>query len=331
MKIVFLNDFPFSLGFGGKEIQLQKYFDFLTKNNFKVELLSSWDKDAEYDIAHLFGSTKIIHSYVDILKNRDCRIILSPNFYSATPRLEKVLVTFFRRFPIPNIFSYRFHMFDKVDRLICNSPSERLQLQRIYNVPDDKIFVVRNGTDINDTKECSIDICKQIPSQYILSVGYFDERKRTVDLINAYKSSNYRNQYKLVLVGQARFALTTEKDLFDEISEDPDVYIFNDISPNSQELIELYRNAEAHLLPSVLETPGIANLEAASFRLPLFIGDCPPVRDYFGDEVYYVPSGTKNLTYHLNDFLGNLARYRPSTKDFSWEAAFKELTKIYEF
>jgi glycosyltransferase involved in cell wall biosynthesis len=331
MRIVYLNDFPYSLGFGGKEVQLNTYFDFLTQKNYKIERLQVWDNNVDFDVIHLFGSTKIIHSYIDILKNKECKIILSPNFYSGNPVLEKLLVLIFKKFPIPNIFSYRYIMFRNVDRLICNSVSESRQLQHIYKVPSEKIFVFPNGTDIKNIPEKTTKFSEGLPSQYILSVGYFDERKRTIDLITAYKKSKFKDKYKLILVGQPRFASLKKKELFKKITQDDDIIILDNITPNSTELISLYKNAKAHLLPSTLETPGIANLEAASFDLPLFIGDCLPVRDYFGDEVYYVTKDKKDLTEHLNKFLGDLLNYQPRRKNFSWKVALTGLAKIYEF
>jgi glycosyltransferase involved in cell wall biosynthesis len=42
--------------------------------------------------------------------------------------------------------------------------------------------------------------------------------------------------------------------------------------------------------PSVYETPGLVNLEAAAMGCSLAIGDCPPVHEYFGDRVVYFDS-----------------------------------------
>jgi glycosyltransferase involved in cell wall biosynthesis len=45
--------------------------------------------------------------------------------------------------------------------------------------------------------------------------------------------------------------------------------------------------SQVHVCPSLFETPGLANIEAAAMGCKLAVGDSKPVREYFKDEAIY--------------------------------------------
>ncbi len=62
------------------------------------------------------------------------------------------------------------------------------------------------------------------------------------------------------------------------------------------EVLSRLRGARVHVCPSRLETPGLANLEAAAMGCVLVVPDCPPVREYFADEaIYFQPDDPASL------------------------------------
>jgi glycosyltransferase involved in cell wall biosynthesis len=72
----------------------------------------------------------------------------------------------------------------------------------------------------------------------------------------------------------------------------------------SEELMDLYKNAEALVFPSLQEGFGIPLLEAVNFNLPIFCSDIPIFREIMEDEAHYFdPSSEADLLHVLSQFV----------------------------
>lgn len=60
-----------------------------------------------------------------------------------------------------------------------------------------------------------------------------------------------------------------------------------DTPPSYEEVVMLYRSADAMILPSLSEGFGLPMLEAALMRLPIFCSDIPPLRETGDSEAFY--------------------------------------------
>lgn len=95
----------------------------------------------------------------------------------------------------------------------------------------------------------------------------------------------------------------------------------------------LYRSARVHVLPSWFETPGLSSLEAASHGCRIVVGDCEPVREYFGHHaVYCDPRSVDSIREAVHralatrdDELVGLVNER-----FTWPAAANATLDAYE-
>ena len=93
--------------------------------------------------------------------------------------------------------------------------------------------------------------------------------------------------------------------------------------------------ARVHALPSRLETPGQSNLQAALAGCALVAGDCPPIREYLGDDGAYWCQGRS---------VGSIRRAVEAAWEsgpppdlgervlarYSWTAVAKRSLEIYE-
>jgi len=115
-------------------------------------------------------------------------------------------------------------------------------------------------------------------------------------MIQAFLDSYSSVKRKLVLIGGARFLDPRNAELLSRLlAENKEIIQQIPFLPSGSDLIKsAYFNCAFHILPSHVETPGIANLEALAFGKPIVVGDCAPVREYFGNFANYCVSASLN-------------------------------------
>lgn len=308
-NIYYINDIPFSLGYGGKEVQLLGYKELLENSTThqKVELLDHWDRDAfrNDSIIHLFGSSKWFHTLIGqaLQKPRISKIILSPTFYYRDTWKLHIGNFLSKLTPLQNQFSHKKYIFEFSDLIVVNSNSEGEQIQDVFgNILKNKMVKIFNT--IPDNFNSFLDIncflsTYNIEPGYVLSVGFHDERKNSIKMIQAFLKVYPLIKKKLVLIGASRFqsdanALAISK----LIAENKDKIIHIPFLQTGSDLIKsAYYNCSVHVLPSFVETPGIANLEAMAFGKNIVVGKCKPVVEYFEDNAFYCnPNSVEDIS-----------------------------------
>ena len=345
MKIGFINDNFFALGYGGKELQLLAYYNYL-RNYHDVVLIDPWNKNAldDIDIVHIFGSTKSLHNIIRSIRNNlpNVKIVLSPNFYSSNINFEKFVTSAFSSLALPNIYSYRDYIFKNSDYIITNSEAEKFQIKNIFNINDKKIHVVLNGIeddfiDIKDNEKHSFLDKYSLEPGYFLGVSFLDERKNTLKMLKGFLETTLDHDKKLVLVGGMRFgSLSYANKVRDILSRNNHRIIhieYIDRKKNIDLIKSAYYNCHAHLLPSILETPGISNIEANAFGKPIIVGECLPVKEYFGSSALYCdPNSISSIRYTLINSLlkANSNCHKGERKlTHAWSTVLTDLYRFY--
>ncbi|PNV79429.1 MAG: hypothetical protein C0196_05790 [Dictyoglomus turgidum] len=300
IKVAFLSDFPFSIAFGGKEIQLLSYMEHINNGNFniRVKLLDFFSMEETFDIIHLFGYSNWFYDIVKNLKNNfpNIKIFVSPTFYYEKETRMLIGSLLSKLCPVPNFFSYKKYFLSKSDLIIVNSNAEKVQLIKLFQIDAPKIEIIYNYVDssfaiFNNPEDANIFLRKYNldKDEYFLSVAFLDERKNTLNLLRAFLEVYPILKKKLVLIGKFRFRNNNIKEEVEKLvytNKDKILHI-EYIDRKSDLLKSAYLNCKAHLLPSFLETPGLSNLEAGIFKKPILVGKCKPVIEYFGDKVVY--------------------------------------------
>lgn len=306
MNILYLNDYPLSISFGGKEVQMFQYLDAINKlynDNCKVQLLDYWSFDAfkDIDILHVFGHSVWYSNTLPILKSKfpHLKIIISPTFYKSSEFLYVTLSYIFQKIPVPNYLSMINKILHFSDAIITNSEAEKVQLHRLFpQINLEKFKTVYNAIEsnfnqFNNANNSNLFLTQyKIEPGYFLSVSFFENRKNTLNLIKAYLNTFKQTKKKLVLIGKNRF---DNKEKFNEVNDliarNKEKIIHIDyLERNSDILKSAYLHSFAHLMPSLIETPGISNLEAASFAKNILVGKCKPVEEYFQNFAVYPKS-----------------------------------------
>ena len=309
INVAYIGDYPFSIAFGGKEVQMLTYEAMINKQysaEIRIIRFDPWDKEMlqNLDIIHLFGHNTWFYDLAKPLKTeRNIKIINSPTFYVSNYNTMKAASLVSNLIPIPNYFSYKKGFFHQCDSIIVNSLDEKNQIQCLFGVDlGKKIKVVYNSIerDYKEFREISNINCflnkYSLDPGYLLCVAFLDERKNTIKLIQAFLSCYQEIRKKLVLIGDYRFLLDSNRRITQKLIDDnhdkvihiPYINRYDDL------LKSAYYHCSAHLLPSILETPGLSNLEALYFNKPILVGKCKPVEEYFHEYAIYCDQSSRH-------------------------------------
>jgi glycosyltransferase involved in cell wall biosynthesis len=161
----------------------------------------------------------------------------------------------------------------------------------------------------------------------VLCVARIEPRKNQLELIRALTGEGLST----VLVGQAgRFSRRYERTCRAAATS---MVTFAGRVPHEQ-VRHLYHRARVHVLPSWFETPGLASLEAAGAGARIVVGDCPPVREYFGDlAIYCDPGDQASIRDAVRSALDRPADPRLRdlvTQKYTWSAAATATQQAYQ-
>ena len=174
----------------------------------------------------------------------------------------------------------------KSGMLLPNSNNEYKRLSKDYNISkaykvipnaiDPSLF---NGDPGNGSRKENLVIC----------VGRIEGRKNQFNLIKALNDT----KFQLVIIGSPSPNHVSYYEKCKEIAAANVSFIEN---LKQEKLIDYYKDAKVHVLPSWFETTGLSSLEAGSMGCNLVITDKGDTREYFEDFAFYCdPSSTESI------------------------------------
>jgi len=336
---------PFSAKFGGAEIQVLKYIEYVKKvsnGDVDIDFLNPYTRNIDnIEIIHFVEANYEVARILIYLKKKGKKIVVSPIFYKdKNAFILKVANKLLKKFFIPNWFKSLHDIFYNSDILLPNSYAEKEYLEKVFGKGKFNIKVIYNGIDDDFFENVNASIFKNrySLSKYILSVGRIGKRKNTLRLIEGYlKSKIYLDGYKLVIIGNySNVDHKYEHKVRKLIEANKDKIIFvGFIDRNSELFKSAYLGCDLHVLPSILETPGLANLEAALAGKKIVVGDCPPVREYFNGiatfvNPYSVDDIAKGIVEALNRKIEEKKQIEYIKSKYSWKNIARQLVNIYK-
>lgn len=293
---------------GGDTVQIDHTAAELSALGVKVTLSADSEASlAEYDLVHLWHLDHVHGTYPHFLNARRHRkpMVLSPIFWprgrakqpvgGARHRLEdgknlfRLLLNARTRREKESLAKVlrigwgrcRREILEGISAILPNSMAEAnaVLAEAGRSIPH---HPVPNGCDPG---ECRAAIARPRAPQRegVLCVGHFDPRKNQAALIRALRGSDI----PVTFVGGARRLHTGYYRICQWLATSN--MRFLGVADHAT-VLDRMRAIRVHVCPSVYETPGLVNLEAAAMGCALAIGDCPPVREYFGDRVVYFNS-----------------------------------------
>jgi glycosyltransferase involved in cell wall biosynthesis len=184
----------------------------------------------------------------------------------------------FRWFDLP---FWRFLLFWSAQvsqTLIAVSEATRVDLERFYRLPPEKIRVVPEGVE----PEFFELACRRRPEHFLLSVSTLHPHKNIERLLRMFAEfRRTRPEFRLVIAGLRGFDAANLERLRDRLGLRETVD-FTGWIPR-QELYELYAQAFAFLYPSTFEGFGLPVLEALAAGVPAACSSIEPLASLAGD------------------------------------------------
>lgn len=156
------------------------------------------------------------------------------------------------------------HVFNEAAHIFPWSNWVKQSLINDYAVSPSKITVVPVGVDVNLWKAKSVR-SEDRPVRFLFVGGDF-LRKGGDLLLEAFRK---------LPAGEAELILVTRE----LVPEEENVRIYNNLQPNSPELVSLFQESDVFVLPTRAEAYGIVAIEAGASGLPIIMTDIGGVRD----------------------------------------------------
>ncbi|WP_321854843.1 glycosyltransferase family 4 protein [Paraburkholderia tropica] len=274
MKVLF-NTYPMAFHTpGGGEVQLMQYDRHLPERAVEVTLLDMWvPKFKDHDLVHFFSCMSGSLHFCSFIKRIGMPLVVSPNLWITEETKGN--------YPYDEIRL----MFVLADRVVCNSNAECDLLATVFNIEREKFATVYNGIDRQFLAYTSPEIFRakfEISQDFVLNVANIEPRKNQLNLIRALKQHPELN---LVLAGHIRDTEYAER-CFAEGGDQ--LKYLGPIPHDADELRSAYAACSVFALPSTLETPGLAALEAFACGAPIVVTNEGCTYEYFGDGAQYV-------------------------------------------
>src|SRR3989344_566153 len=224
------------------------------------------------------------------------------------------------------------------DEIIDHLKIEPSKVVVTYEGVNDKIrnpnIEIRNKSKIINTKTKNVD-------QYFLYVGNAYPHKNLDRLLEAFsilchpEHSEGSHDIRLIFVGKEDYFYKRLKEKVKKVNLEKSVLFYGEVS--DEELVELYKNAKALIVPSLMEGFGLPGLEAMANKCLVLSSDIPSLREVYGNAaVYFNPNDVLDMEKKMIEVLGSKVGHDfvghglERTKMFSWEKMAKETLRIYE-
>lgn len=302
---------------GGGEIQLLKSKEALERRGHEVVLYDQWkDNLSEADVVHQFSVQGGLYNLSAYVHQNRIPLVLSPILW---------LSEYIDQYPMGEI-----GFMTQVADVICpNSNAEVDRFIRHFDASVEKYLVTHNGVDEQFFEQIKPDIFlaeHSINAPFVLCVGNIENRKNQLALLEA----NSRIGIHTVLIGNVR-----DQDYFDELNRrfSGKFSYLGYMQHDAPVLRSAYAACAAFALPSLLETPGLAALEAAATGAPLVITQEGCTEEYFGSEALYCdPKSIEDIAAKI--LLATKSRkqvqgLKDRVRQFTWDRVAEELEGAY--
>jgi glycosyltransferase involved in cell wall biosynthesis len=126
-----------------------------------------------------------------------------------------------------------------------------------------------------------------IDSPYLLYISTVEPRKRHLELVKAFLSSEFPNLgYKLVLVGKMGWLNPEQRDLFNSAIKSPKINYASTLE--DPDLKSLINGCSAIVMPSLDEGYGLSMMEGAYYGKPVLCSDINVFREITGGYATYI-------------------------------------------
>lgn len=302
---------------GGGEIQIEKYVEYLPSHEVDVRLYDPWHKNfADVSVFHFFSCLGGSVHFCSYIKQRGLPLVISSSLWINEQTRDL--------YPSDEIRA----QLSLADVIVTNSNIESELLSRTFALPRDRFATVFNGFEprfaLADPQLFRDRF--DIRGPFVLNVANIEPRKNQLGLVRALKGLDL----PLILIGSRR-----NKSYADQVFAEggPQVRFIGPFEHADPHLASAFKACTAFALPSTLETPGLAALEAAACGAALIITSEGSTREYFADHAHYVdhkdPADIRRGVERALARGPDPSLQRLVTSRFTWVSVTAELVKVY--
>jgi len=319
----------------GSEKQFSCYAKALAERGHTVHIVNllrtSPDWSISYDACHLVNASGLKGPYIltaQICHEKGIPAFVSP-VYWPTYEVQQELIEKFKE--NPELISEQFgvhlqgvkSMLEEADWLLPNSEGEMKKVTELMSGDTSMFYedeidhidytVIRNGVDVENEIDMALRLTNEellfddrleelLAERFVLCVGRIEMRKNQASIIEAMKPLWEEDpDLQLVLMGEPSAPYV--KYIKEEIKGKN--ILFCPPGPPIA-VAKMMRRCAVHILVSLIETPGLVNLEAAALNKPIIVADRGSVSEYFYSEpgVFYCdPFDIEGITLALRGAL----------------------------
>lgn len=280
----------------------------------------------EYDIIHIFNTVRVNESvrFMQKAKRNNKKVVLTPmywdlnNYYKKTRQYKKL-----NRW-LENE-EKRKYLFENCDIFLphCEGAAALINTNYGSSTPFEIVPFGVETSFLNGEKHY-LD-SKYGVDNYILCVGRINQQKNQLGLIKSLSKENI----PLVLVGSI-----SDRKYYQQCIEagNKNVFILDEIKRS--ELNSIYKSAKVHVLPSWLEYPGVATLEAGLSGCNVVTTDLGSTKEVFKEFVRYCKPHSQESIYRQtmdafesrknNDFRDFIL------ENYTWMKSAMKIKEIYD-
>lgn len=213
----------------------------------------------------------------------------------------------------------------KAKKIIAVSKSTKKDILKNYPIDEKKITVIYNGYEKPKLKAQKLK-GKTKDDLYFLFVGTIQPRKNISTLIKAFEKFTVKHpRFNLILAGKKGWLYQEILNQIKNLGLSNKIY-FTDYITDHQ-LVFLYQNAFALIMPSLYEGFGIPLLEAMSFSCPVISSFASSLPEIGGEAcLYFDPKDANSLLEKMKELTNNnqlrkqlIEKGKERVKLFSWE------------
>jgi glycosyltransferase involved in cell wall biosynthesis len=318
MRVLF-NTYPVAFDCpGGGEIQLLRNKEGLERLGVEVILFDPWHPQFDrVDLVHYFSVQGGSMNFCGHVKRRGLPLVISPILW-LTEAGEA-------QYPMGEIHA----LLHAAGVILPNSDAEKNQLADRFGLEPSRFRVIPNGVSDSFRQLGDLDLFPRhadLNGPFVLTVANIEPRKNQLGVIAALQGMDM----PLILAGNVR-----DQDYFRQcmVLGGEMVRYVGYLDHDGPLLRSAYRSCELFVLAGLLETPGLAALEAATQGAGIVITEVGSTREYFEDMVTYVnPTDVESIRSGIELGLtkGRDGRLRDHVlQSFTWDHAARALRDAY--
>lgn len=225
----------------------------------------------------------------------------------------------------------------KAQKIIAVSEATKNEIVKHLGVSEEKVAVTYEGIEKSSKFKMRSEKFEFKNQKYFLYVGNAYPHKNLDRLVEAFESvvADFPD-VKLVFVGKEDYFYRRLKKKVTDLGIEKNVMFVGFVS--EEELIFYYKNAQATILPSLMEGFGLTGLEAMQQGSLVIASDIPSLKEIYSDAaIYFDPLAPASLSATIREVLAKKRTYDSyiekgaiRTALFSWERMAEQTLTLYE-